>query len=54
MNIEQYIAAMDPELRSGFQQIRAIFSNIPSDPEAAVSIRAAKEYTEALKRGLWI
>jgi len=26
---------MDPELCSGFQQIRAIFSNIPSDPVAA-------------------
>ena len=35
MNIEQYIASMDPELRTGFVQMRPFFSSVPSDPVAA-------------------
>ncbi len=35
MDIEQYIASMDPELRAGFIQMRPFFSSIPSDPVAA-------------------
>jgi len=35
MNIEQYIASMDPELRTGFIQMRPFFSSSPSDPVAA-------------------
>ncbi len=35
MNIEQYEASMDPELRAGFVQMKPFFSNVPSDPVAA-------------------
>ena len=43
MNIEEYIAAMDPELRPGFQQVRTIFSNLPRD-----LVTARKVMTEML------
>jgi acetyl esterase/lipase len=35
MNIEQYEASMDPELRAGFVQMKPFFSSVPSDPVAA-------------------
>ncbi len=35
MNIEQYEASMDPELRAGFVQMKPFFSSLPSDPVAA-------------------
>src|SRR5438552_3265281 len=35
MNIEQYIASMDPELRTGFVQMRPYFSSRPGDLVAA-------------------
>ena len=35
MDIEQYIAAMDPELRAGFTFMMPFFSSAPTDPVAA-------------------
>ena len=35
MNIEEYIGSMDPELRTGFIQMKPFFSSVPSDPVAA-------------------
>ena len=34
MNLEQYLALMDPELRVAFEQILPLFLNMPEDPVA--------------------
>jgi acetyl esterase/lipase len=49
MNYEQYLAAMDPELRPGFLQIMPILSNRPRDPVAAGKFTA--EMLAALSAG---
>ena len=34
MNLEQYLALMDPELRAAFEQMLPLFLNMPEDPVA--------------------
>ena len=34
MNLEQYLALMDPELRVAFEQMLPLFLNMPEDPVA--------------------
>src|SRR5579859_1023904 len=50
MNIEEYKASMDPELRAGFVQVMPFFSQRPSDPVATRKWMA--DLTGALTAGL--